>query len=289
LLELGDLLPLSRLADNFYPSQHETGYLEAGALVEYMVETWGWQAFSAFYRDIHPAPENDGESKRWSQSEAIDAALHEHFQISLAELDERFRQALRAEAVTEALRLDVQLSIRQYDAVRRYQQRLDPSAYFMTAWLPDGKTMREKGIVADYRRHPEELNNLVLELMLVAADAALRSSDFSVAARHLDSIEAVLSAAEAGSDNPLAADALAADYTAIVGALVADGYEPQRVTLNENTALSLVIPERDIAGGLYLQEIELLRSNGGWILPQKVNQGAHWKMALNGPVQYRFR
>ncbi len=57
LLEMGGYLPLDKLANNFYPSQHESGYLEAGALVEYMVETWGWETFSAFYRDIHPGPE----------------------------------------------------------------------------------------------------------------------------------------------------------------------------------------------------------------------------------------
>jgi hypothetical protein len=290
LLEMGSYLQLPELADNFYPSQHEIGYLEAGALVEYMVKTWGWQAFSEFYRDIHPAPESGDQTERWGQSKALDAALQEHFEITLAELDERFRQALGEEEVTQALRQDVRLSIRQYDAVRRYQQLLDQSAYFMTAWLPDVKTMREKGIVADYLRHPAAEDNLVLEVMLVTADAALRSGDYPEAERHLDSIEAILAAVESSLEDPLAVDSLSADYTAVVQALLAEGYEPQQVTLNENTALALAVPEGGMqGGGPYLQELELVRSGAIWQLPQKVNQGGHENRALNGPVQYRFR
>ena len=50
---LGWYIPLAELADNFYLSQHEIGYLEGATLIEYMVNTWGWDAFSSFYRDIH--------------------------------------------------------------------------------------------------------------------------------------------------------------------------------------------------------------------------------------------
>lgn len=289
LLDLGGYLPLDTLIDNFYPSQHETGYLEAGALVEYMVDTWGWEPFSDFYRDIHPGPEGGDSAKRWSQSEAMDAALHEHFQISLSELENRFLQALRAEPVTEELRQDVRLSIRQYDAIRRYQQLLDPSAYFMTAWLPDGKSMRQKGIVADFLRHPSALPNVVLETMLASADAYLRAGDYPEAQKHLESIEASLARVEVGEEYPIAADALARDYWAVGSLLLADGYQAQRIDLKQNTALAWGTPLGSAAGGLYLEELELVRSGGSWVLPQKLNQGMHWNKALNGGVQYRFR
>lgn len=271
LLDLDGYLPLDTLVDNFYPSQHETGYLEAGALVEYMIETWGWEPFSAFYRDIHPGPEDGDSTKRWSQSEAIDAALHEHFQISLSELENRFLQALRDETVTDELRQDVRLSIRQYDAIRRYQQLLDPSAYFMTAWLPDGKSMREKGIVADFLRHPSGLPNVVLETMLVSADAYLRAGDYPEAQRHLESIESYLAGIEVGEEYPIATDALARDYWAVASLLLADGYQAQRIDLNQNTALAWGTPLGSAAGGLYLEELALVRSGDNWVLPQKVN------------------
>lgn len=282
LYDLGRYLPLSELADNFYPSQHETGYLEAGALVEYMVDTWGWEAFSAFYRDIHPEPEVNSDTyatatagEKWSQAEAIDAALQEHFRLSLTELEEDFIEVLKAEPVDEGLRQDVSLTLRQYDAVRHYQQLLDPSAYFMTAWLPDGKSMRKEGIVSDYLRHPAELPNLVLETMLVSADVSLRSGDYPQAQRHLDSIEKALSAVEAGKENPLAGDALVEDYKAVANQLLDAGYQPQRIVFNENTALAWGTPMDSAAGGaesgLYLEEFELARGSDGWFLPQKVN------------------
>ena len=50
---LGWYIPLTRLVEDFYQEQHEIGYLQAGALVEFMVENWGWEAFFEFYRDIH--------------------------------------------------------------------------------------------------------------------------------------------------------------------------------------------------------------------------------------------
>ena len=46
LVDLGWYLPIGDLADSFYTSQHEIGYLEGGALVTFMVNRYGWEAFS---------------------------------------------------------------------------------------------------------------------------------------------------------------------------------------------------------------------------------------------------
>jgi hypothetical protein len=164
-------IPLATLADNFYSMQHEIGYLESSALVQYMVETWGWQAFSDFYRHIHP--QTNG-----SQAQAINVALQSHFGLTLDELEKRFQDRLRQEALTPETVNDVRLTIDFYDTVRRYQQALDPSAYFLTAWLPEASQMQAKGIVADYLRHPSAPENVALETLLVAADAALRAGDY---------------------------------------------------------------------------------------------------------------
>ena len=53
-------IPLKTLADDFYASQHEIGYLEGSSLIEYMVETYGLDGFLSFYRDIHS---HQGESQ----------------------------------------------------------------------------------------------------------------------------------------------------------------------------------------------------------------------------------
>jgi hypothetical protein len=191
LLELNGYIPLRTLADNFYPQKHEIGYLEAAVLVEYMVESYGWEAFNAFYRDIHPTP--DGRD-----SQAIDAALQKHFQITFAELEEKYLEFLKAQTVTENVRDDLRLSVQFYDTVRRYQQALDSSAYFMTAWLPDYKTMSARGILADFLRHPSGVDNRLVEAMLVTADHALRAGEYDRAGRALKAVNILLDLLQAG-------------------------------------------------------------------------------------------
>jgi hypothetical protein len=189
---------LEVLVDQFYFVQHEVGYLEAGALVEFMVDTWGLPAFSSFYRDIHPPspPDPERQEKGGQQYRAMDAALQVHFGLSLDQLEERFYNALQAEQLTLPLAEDVRMTVLYYDTVRRYQQLLDPSAYFLTAWLPDGKQMRERGIVADLMRRPDQPENIRLENWLVDVYQAFLRGDFSAAQAELDQVGAELDKVE---------------------------------------------------------------------------------------------
>jgi hypothetical protein len=183
---LGWYLPLKELVDDFYFSQHEIGYLEAGSLVQFMVETWGWEKYSAFYRDIHPVENRN-------QVTAIETALQAHFGLDLADLEANYLAALRQIRITPENVEDVQLTVAYYNAVRRYQQILDPSAYFLNAWLPDEDQMREKGIVADLLRRPSMPPNLALENLLVATDQELQAGNY-------DRVEVLLAAANASLD-----------------------------------------------------------------------------------------
>jgi hypothetical protein len=185
LLNLDWYIPLKTLTDSFYPSQHEVGYLEAGALVQYLVETYGWEAFNSFYRDIHPVPSG-------SQSDAMDRALQAHFNLTLDQLESDFLDQLKAQPVDLSLIDDVRLSVEYYNTVRRYQQMLDPSAYFQTAWLADATIMRQKHITADYLRHPNGIINQYLENLLVETDVALRSKDYTSTAQKLKAINVML-------------------------------------------------------------------------------------------------
>jgi hypothetical protein len=185
LLNLDWYIPLRELSDDFYPSQHEIGYIEAGALIQYLVETYGWEAFNAFYRDMRPQASG-------KQSDAMDTALKSHFGIGLEQLEAQWLDSLRALPPDPAARQDVVLSVQFYDTVRRYQQLFDPSAYFQTAWLPDGAQMREKGITADFLRHPNAPLNVFLETLLVQADASLLASDYESTAQTLKTVRLML-------------------------------------------------------------------------------------------------
>jgi hypothetical protein len=171
LLDLGWYIPLSTITDNFYIQQHEICYLEAGALVQYLVETYGWDAFTEFYRTI-PALENR------TNSVVLDIAMYEHFGISFADLEKSYLAYLRSQVSTEVARTDLQLTVSFFDTVRRYQEVLDPSAYFLTAWLPDGVVMRQRGIVADFLRHPADLENHLFESLLNWSNRELFSRNY---------------------------------------------------------------------------------------------------------------
>jgi hypothetical protein len=171
LLDLNWYIPLQELTNDFYVSQHEIGYLQGAALVEYIINTWGFEAFSNFYRDIK-APQ-DG-----NQAAVIDTALQEHFSLTYVQLEERFIEYLNGIPLLDDQRDDLRLTVHYYDTVRRYQRLIVPSAYFLDAWLPSGTTMRERGIVADFLRQPNHPENIVIEMLLVAADQALRLGDY---------------------------------------------------------------------------------------------------------------
>jgi hypothetical protein len=247
-------LPLGPLADDFYMSQHEIGYLQAGALVQYMVETWGWEAFTNFYRDIHPHP--DGK-----QSLAIDVALQAHLAINLAQLEERFLATLMEQEVTQALYDDVRLTVAFYDTVRRYQQAMDTSAYFLTAWLPNGGQMRELGIVADLVRHPSSVDNMALETLLVSADDQLEAGHYDQTEMSLDAVNLVLDNLETGSTAAFSSHPLADAHYQIVLTLLANGYQTQRIFVDGGTARTEVTTSSPA-----VVVIEMVDVGGGWAI-----------------------
>lgn len=184
LLHSGRYIPLQYLADNFYPAQHESGYILAGALVGYMAERWGWEAFDRFYRDIEP--DNAG------QSRAIDRALRRHFGVSFEELESGVVGRLELLPAVPDIVDDVEGTIALFDAVRAYQKLMDNPAYFEQVWLPAADDMRERGIVADYLRGPDTSAHLQIEARLYEAQALLDSGDYEVLLQTLGLVEAEL-------------------------------------------------------------------------------------------------
>jgi hypothetical protein len=185
LLDLGWYIQLNQLADSFYLSQHEIGYVEAAALVSYLVSTYGWEEFNTFYRDIHSA-------RGGSQAQALDSALQSRFEISLAQLENAFTAFLRQQKVDNVTRTDLRLTVAFYDTVRRYQRELDPSAYFLNAWLPNVPEMRLRGIVADLLRRPKSVIDRQIENRLIAADSSLRARNYTAAEADIRAVNVML-------------------------------------------------------------------------------------------------
>ena len=108
-----------------------------------------------------------------------------HFKLSFADLETAYLAYLRKQPFTEDQRTDLQVTVDFFDTVRRYQAALDPSAYFLYAWLPDGSVMRQRNIVADFLRHPDGWENRLSEALLERAHAEWFSGDYAGRRTHL--------------------------------------------------------------------------------------------------------
>jgi len=185
VIDLGRYIPLDQLANSFYFSQHEISYIEAAALISYLVTTYGRDEFNTFYSDIHSVPGA-------LPAVELDSALKIHFKISLAQLEKDFIAFLRKQTVDDSTRTDLRLTIAFYDTVRRYQRELDPSAYFLYAWLPNVSEMLQRGIVADLLRRPKSIINQQIETMLVSADTKLRAGNYVAAEADIRAVNVML-------------------------------------------------------------------------------------------------
>ena len=99
----------------------------------------------------------------------MDDALQRHLGISLQDLDLKLESWLVGQPVLPDMRSNLNTMVDFYDAVRNYQEEMDPSAYFRQVWLPDPAEMRKRGIVADYLRGPQDSLNLRIMAYLKTA------------------------------------------------------------------------------------------------------------------------
>ncbi|MEZ4594074.1 MAG: hypothetical protein R3D55_23475 [Chloroflexota bacterium] len=249
LVRLGQYIPLTELIDNFYPVQHEIGYLEAAGFVGYLIDTYGWPPFKTFYADVTAEDAT-------LMSQAVDLNLQQYFGVTLAQAEANWLAFLAERPDDRNQLIDLQTTIRYFDVMRRYQRFYDPTAYFLTAWLPYPGALETEGNPADLTRHPQEEINVTLEVMLQASDAALRLGDYNKANVLLDSVTRVL------DNDGVFIDPLAASYLALVRSLTAQGYEVQAATLEGDRAQVQVTGR----GTAVLTPLTLTLSGQNWIL-----------------------
>ena len=249
LVATGRYVPLTQLIDDFYPVQHEIGYLEAGGFVTYLVERGGWSRFKEFYSDISA-------SDAPTVAAALDLNLQAYYGVTLAQMESEWLASLQSRTVNLAAVEDLQTTIRYYDIARRYQELYDPTAHYLSAWLPHPTQVRELGNPADLTRRPEEEINITLEVMLVAADTAARAGDYSRANVILDSIENIL------DNGGTIIDPMATSYLRIVRAAAEYGYELHAVDLNGATAQATATQAPDIR----LKNLVMEQRGSSWVI-----------------------
>jgi hypothetical protein len=249
VVALDRYIPLEELAHDFYYHQHEIGYLEAGAFVTYLLETHGWDDFRRFYTSFDPELGTD--------PEALDAALAATWGGGLAETESAFLDWLARHPPRSEHRRSIEGTVRLFDAVRSYQARYEPGAYFWSGWLPNPEVGEARGIVADFVRHPRQLENVALETMLIAAQEASLAGDWAQMEQLLDGVETVLSTG--GFEH-----SLAADYLAVARAVADAGYEAQEIALVGDVAEVEAIADWPEPVTLCLS-----RDDAGWALCDK--------------------
>ncbi|NJN55389.1 MAG: hypothetical protein HC804_11905, partial [Anaerolineae bacterium] len=250
LVDIGQYVPLPQLIDNFYPVQHEVGYLEMAGFIKFLIDTHGWLRFRDFYSNVSAADAA-------TLSAAVDINLQQYFNLTLADAEAQWLAYLAQQPPDPAAAADLEATIRFYNVMRRYQQLYDPTAYFLTAWLPHPETLEKEGNPADLTRHPQEELNIALEVMLQAADTAVRAADYQQANILLDSVERVLDSGEF-------IDPLARNYLEVVRTASAADFEVQQVLLNGSQALVKATPENSTN----LTELTIVLSGGDWVLWQ---------------------
>lgn len=249
LVTLGQYIPVAHLIDDFYPVQHEIGYLEAAGFINYLIDTYSWPRFKQFYADVTA-------EDAATMSLAVDQNLQQYFGVTLAQAEANWLAFLADLPEDRTELADLQTTIRYYNVMRRYQRFYDPTAYFLTAWLPYPGSLQTSGNPADLTRHPEAEINVTLEVMLQAADMAMRTADFNKANVLLDSVTRVL------DNEGVFVDPLAASYLNLVQALTSQGYEVKDVVLEGDRARVLVSSR----GTAVLVPLNLALSGQNWVL-----------------------
>lgn len=217
LLDSGLYVPLVDLANDFRGYQHETAYLEAAALVSYLVDTYGMADFLALYgaEGIQA-----GSTAAW-----LDVALRRVYGVNLNQVERDFRDWL-GEQVPGAQATDLELTIRLYNTIRRYQSL--HAAYQEV--IPSSQEGIAAAQVSEYMREPATLYNVVLETAFVSAHSALQEGRYEEAEALIDALEATL------EDGDFTREPLGT-FVQIAARLGQIGYEAQRITLTgENAA-----------------------------------------------------
>ncbi len=216
LLKSDLYIPLSDLADNFRARQHEIAYAEAGALVSYLVETYGWAKFV----NVYSGEKLDSrEATQW-----LDQAFKAQYNKGFDQVEADFKAWLGNHDPGNQVE-DMRLTISLLDTVRKYQS-LDSS--YQEA-LPTAEDAMNKPDVSEFLREPTEPQNIALEAMLVTAGEDLRARDYAGCGAIVQSVNSVLSGSAP-------AVPLYDDYLAIARVIAAAGYEAQRIDVSGDSA-----------------------------------------------------
>jgi hypothetical protein len=189
LLETDRLIPLCELRYNFYAAQHEIAYLQSASYVTFLDEAYGREALLAMYRE-QPPQRGQGEEPLAAFCERDASIIEPAVSATRGELERAWRARLAALSPNDEERAGIELTVRLYDTMRRYQELRDPPARTLPS-IPDEW---DQAMAAQMLVPAAGSRAAALETLLIAAGVALRAGETERAAAILDDMEATLDA-----------------------------------------------------------------------------------------------
>lgn len=232
LLAMPQYLPIPTLVEGFYRHQHEVAYLEAGALISYLIDRLGWEAMPAFCDAVSDdALADAGDGTRWEEGlQAVGLADATDFEAAWhAWLLQGSTVAGVAVTVEE-----LELELRLMDAMRAYQLAYDPAAHYLDGILFNPAEAERLGITADFVRRPRSADGVAYELVLALAQDALTAGDVTLLGLLLEDIEAGLGGRPVPSG-------FIDDATAIAAEVLARGWEPYHLVAVSNSVYDVLV------------------------------------------------
>lgn len=238
MAELGYLGRTSGLISGY---QHEILYLYQAAIVNYMIETYGWEAMWAFVDADSQLPQGTPEER--------DQVFQDTFGVSKGEFELEFYDWVRSHEAGEQ-EIDLKLSVELQDLRREYQERFTPEPLFLLGYSEDSFAKSEY-LLANIREANSPAN-ITVELLIANAQKALNVGRYEEAQNLIKALESVLASGQL--EHPIARE-----FGSIVFVLAEQGYETVSLVLDGDTAEVVVTQNPP-----NLETATLKKVNGIW-------------------------
>lgn len=222
-------------------SQHEIVYLHQAAVIDYMIETYGWEEL----RDYVQADSEVSNPAPGERDEIFQQALG----ISWRAFNEDFVEWLKAHDPGQQIQ-DLELTVELQELRRTYQEKYAPWPRFLLGTADE--TFARPEYLRVNIREPRMPAHIATELLIANAQQALNDGRYNEARGLIKVIESVVTSGRL--EEPLAKE-----YGEVVLALAREGYETVSLDLHGNEAhvkVSASPPELDT--------LTLHKANGIW-------------------------
>lgn len=223
--------------------QHEIQYLHQAALVDYIVETYGWDTLLEFIDLIVPL----GTAETALQNTAYLQA----FGITQEQLNQDFYTWLETIDPGEQV-TDLELSVQLQELRRTYQETYTPKPEILLSL--NEETAKKPEFVHIAIREAHTPAHIATELLIANAQKALLAGNYDATRNFIEALKSILTSGKL--EHPLAQE-----YANIALTLFSAGYETLTLDLNgslANVQASKSPPE--------IESLSLYKENGRWII-----------------------